>query len=322
MQLAQQQVSTRVRLTDAQVDSPTIGQTGGAVEHQFLLASDPYCWRGVVVRYYDMAPHPESVEMPGPCLSPFETILLLLQGSHTLTTRCNGYTYQDRMCPGSVCLLPRGTTSVSSWTDAAQVLHIYLSSGLIARLAAELGHDDPDHVEIQWQFNLRDPLIQQTGLALKTDLEQGCPVGPLYAESLAQSLALHLLRNYSSLSSLRQYPAQRGVSCEIQHVLSYIEEHLEEPLTLAVLAAVGNISPSHLARQVKQATGQAPHQYLLQRRVERARELLSEGRLTIAEVAAATGFVDQSHLDRYFKRLTGMQPRDVVRPGEEHTRRG
>lgn len=310
-----QQVPTRIHLWDSQVVPPAIGQIEGSIEHRLLLSSDRYLWQGVVVCCYDLAPRPEPVKMPEPYLSPSETILLLLQGSHTLTTRCNGHTYQDRMCPGSVCLLPRGTTSESSWTDSAQVLHIYLSSDLIARFAAELGHGDPDHAELQRQLNIRDPLIQQIGMALKTDLEQGCPVGPLYAESLAQSLALHLLRNYSSLSSLRECPTQRGIPREIQRVLGYIEEHLGEPLTLPVLAAVGNISSSHLTRQVKQATGQAPHQYLLQRRVERARELLREGRLTIAEVAAATGFVDQSHLDHYFKRYVGVSPKEVVRSG-------
>lgn len=301
--------------TLARLEVQTIDETGCDIKNHLLLSSDPYFWQDAVVRCYDLAPHSEPVEMPEEYLSSSEGLFLLLQGSHTLTTKCNGHTYQARMCPGTVCLLPRGTTSVSSWTDSAQVLHIYLSSGLISRLAADLGRGDPDRVELQWQFNIRDPLIQQLGLALKTDLDQGCPVGPLYAESLAQSLALHLLRNYSSLSSLRECPDRRGVSREIQRVLSYIEEHLGEPLTLAVLAAVGNISPSHLARQVKQATGQAPHQYLLQRRLERASGLLREGRLTIAEVAAATGFVDQSHLNRYLKRLIGMQPKDVVRPG-------
>jgi AraC family transcriptional regulator len=216
------------------------------------------------------------------------------------------------MCHGSLCLLPRGTTSVSSWTDAAQVLHIYLSSGLIARLAAELGRGDPDHVEIQWRFNIHDPLIRQIGLALKTDLEQGCPVGSLYAESLTQSLALHLLRNYSSLSSLRDFPAQRGVSREIQRVLSYIEEQLDQRLNLANLAAVAGLSPSSLIRHFKLVTGSAPHQYIMRRRVERAEELLVTGGHSIAEIATAVGFADQSHLDRQMKRILGISPTHLV----------
>ncbi len=250
--------------------------------------------------------------MPEECLASSAGIFLLLHGPHQLTTIYHGRTYQDLMCPGSLCILPRGSASVSSWREPAQVLHIYLASSLISRLAAELGGGDPADVELQWQFNIRDPLIQQIGLALKADLEQGCPVGTLYAESLTQSLALHLLHNYSSLAACRDFPTHHGVSHELQRVLDYIDEHIEEPLTLAVLASAGNISPSYLIRKFKQAIGQAPHQYLLQRRVERARELLSEGKMTIAEVAVAVGFADQSHLYRHFKRLMGFSPKDVV----------
>ena len=75
------------------------------------------------------------------------------------------------------------------------------------------------------------------------------------------------------------------------------------------MAAVARLSPYHFARQFKAATGLPPHQYVIARRVERAKELLQAGTdLSLAEVAAHAGFSDQSQFCRHFKRLVGVTP--------------
>ena len=75
------------------------------------------------------------------------------------------------------------------------------------------------------------------------------------------------------------------------------------------MAAVARLSPYHFTRQFKAATGLPPHQYVIARRVERARYVLQQGRdLSLAEVAADAGFSDQSQFSRHFKRLVGVTP--------------
>jgi AraC family transcriptional regulator len=296
------------------IEVPTIDETGCAIDSRLLLSSDSYAWPDVIVRCYELAPHPEPVALPNACLSSYEGILLLLRGPHTLTTICNGRAWQDRMCPGNSVILPHESAGAGAWREPAQALHIYLASHIVVKLAAEISHVNPDHVELQWRFNLHDPLICQIGLALKADLEQGCPMSSLYAESLVQSLALHLLRNYSSLTVTHER-APGGATRELRRALAFIDEHIDQSLTLTDLAAVAGLSSSYLIRQFKHTTGLAPHQYLIRRRVERAKELLVAGKLTIAEVAATVGFADQSHLNRHFKRLLGVSPREVVRVG-------
>jgi AraC family transcriptional regulator len=92
-------------------------------------------------------------------------------------------------------------------------------------------------------------------------------------------------------------------------VVEYIEGHLDAGVTLEQLAAVARLSPYHFARQFKRATGMPPHQYVIARRVERARQLLQGGDdLALAEVAAHAGFSDQSQFTRHFKRLVGVTP--------------
>ena len=133
--------------------------------------------------------------------------------------------------------------------------------------------------------------------------------GRLAAESLANVLAVHLIRHV--LAPRR--PARRRDGAlprgRLRAVVEYIEEHLDAGLTLEQMAAVARLSPYHFARQFKAATGLPPHQYVIARRVERAKQLLQTGGdLSLAEVAARAGFSDQSQFSHHFKRLVGVTP--------------
>jgi AraC family transcriptional regulator len=92
-------------------------------------------------------------------------------------------------------------------------------------------------------------------------------------------------------------------------VVEFLEEHLDAGPTLEQMAAVAHLSPYHFARQFKAATGVPPYQYLIMRRVERAKQFLQTGPdLSLAEVAACAGFSDQSQFSHHFKRLVGVTP--------------
>jgi AraC family transcriptional regulator len=95
----------------------------------------------------------------------------------------------------------------------------------------------------------------------------------------------------------------------LRAVVEYIEEPLDASPSLAQLAEVAHLSACHFARQFKVATGLPPHQYVILRRVERAKLLLQGGDLSLAEIAAGTGFTDQSKLSHTFKRIVGVSPR-------------
>jgi AraC family transcriptional regulator len=96
----------------------------------------------------------------------------------------------------------------------------------------------------------------------------------------------------------------------LRAVIGYVEEHLDAGLTLEQLAAVARLSRYHFARQFKTATGLPPHQYVIARRVERARHLLQAAAdLSLAEIALHAGFSDQSAFCNHFKRQVGVTPR-------------
>jgi AraC family transcriptional regulator len=89
-------------------------------------------------------------------------------------------------------------------------------------------------------------------------------------------------------------------------------DHLDRPLSLPELAANVELSQFHFCRMFKKSTNLTPHQYVLQLRIERARDLLT-GRLPLAEIAAQLGFADQSHFGAVFKRFLGITPSEFLR---------
>jgi AraC family transcriptional regulator len=133
--------------------------------------------------------------------------------------------------------------------------------------------------------------------------------GRLAAESLANVLAVHLIRHALAPRRPARGPDGALPRGRLRAVVEYIEEHLDANPTLAQLAAVARLSAYHFARQFKAATGLPPHQYVILRRVERAQQLLQGGDdLSLAEVAACAGFSDQSQFTHHFKRVVGVTP--------------
>jgi AraC-like DNA-binding protein len=98
----------------------------------------------------------------------------------------------------------------------------------------------------------------------------------------------------------------------VRRAQEFLDESGSSPVSLRELAALAGLSPFHFHRIFRRQVGMPPHEYLIRRRLLRARALLGNG-VPVAEVAAATGFADQSHLTRHFKRLLGVPPADYSR---------
>ncbi|GCE21505.1 helix-turn-helix domain-containing protein [Dictyobacter kobayashii] len=180
---------------------------------------------------------------------------------------------------------------------------------LLARTAEEVAGYDPDHLSLVTRSGFQDPLLTQIGLTLWHELEQGAPTGKIYAQTAAQMLAVHFLRHYTTTPKAIKEPAHRLTEQQIKRVRDYIQAHLAQDLSLAVLAQQTGFSPYHFARLFRQATGTSPHQFVMQQQIERARDLLQEADMPLAQVALASGFANQSHLTQAFKRYLGQTPR-------------
>ena len=133
--------------------------------------------------------------------------------------------------------------------------------------------------------------------------------GEIYASAVGLAIAARLLGH-----DHRPDPFRPKRSCgalprwRLRRALEYIDANLAEPITLGDLATVTGLSPMHFAAQFRMSTGIRPHEYLLRRRVERARELLLQPDSSIVDVALSVGFQTQSHFTTVFKRFVGDTP--------------
>lgn len=135
-----------------------------------------------------------------------------------------------------------------------------------------------------------------------------------FSDALARAVAIQLL----SLEPASAERGERGRPLDprrLRTVISYIDAHLDENLTLDRLARETGLKRSHFASAFRLATGQSPRQYVIRRRVDAARELLSARAGPISEIAYRTGFAHQSHLSRAIRKLTGMTPRELTTSG-------
>jgi len=154
-----------------------------------------------------------------------------------------------------------------------------------------------------------DPLFQHLVLVLHAVSAAEDASGWLYVETLTNALAEHFFRRYVGKQQI-EHDTSPGLSpYKLRQVTEYITAHLEEPLSLTQLAQTVQMSFTYFARQFKQAIGETPHQYVIRRRLERARQLLTETDLPLIDVGSQAGFSDQSHFIAVFHRQVGFTPK-------------
>jgi AraC family transcriptional regulator len=249
---------------------------------------------------------------------PFEGIFRPV-ADHLVVVHLSGPVRVCRTLAGrqETCLVPRGGVFVMPGGVGFGVrleaeldtVHFYLGRDVVEEIAEEFacGGERPRIVP---DLGPLDPLLEQIALALREQLGEGTPAAALYVDHLARAAAARLVRAHSTAQPTREAPPRRPGLGErqLRRALDYIEAHLAGDPSLVQLAAVTGLSPVYFARQFKLATGLPPYQYLLQRRIEHAKRLLSEGELPIAAVAIDSGFCHQEHLTRLFRRQCGMTP--------------
>jgi AraC family transcriptional regulator len=174
-------------------------------------------------------------------------------------------------------------------------------------------------VEIRNRFQIRDRQLEVLGLRMKTEMELGYPNGSLYLDSLGCAVAEHLLNCHSSASPAPE--AKGGLGGQrLKNVLAYIEDNLSHDLSLKDIAAIAQVSVSHMKTTFRESVGLPVHQYVIERRVGRAQALLREGTMTVGRIAAETGFAHQSHLSYHLRRVCGVSPSESARRFRESGR--
>lgn len=279
--------------------------------HQVTCGSQPFLssqtqgWDNILVEEFH---YPEGEgEMLYPddhviCLSlaPRPVRLLQTQGDNSHTGLYG---------KGDFSIVPAGTPFFARWKGNDHLLKIRITSRFIEQVAGEVLAMNPDQLEVVSQFRIRDLQLEAIAMLLLTELKQDNLGARLYIDSLANVLAVGLLRQCSvskpHLSVYKGGLPQR----QLLQVSEYIHEHLNQDVRLADLAELIGMSQFHFSHLFKQAIGTSPHQYLIQQRIERAKLLLRQSDRLITDIAIECGFNSHSHLSKTFRQLTGITPK-------------
>lgn len=277
------------------------------VPDERLASRDLRVFDGVEVAHTRYLPN----EMEVPPLRGY-TVNLRLGGTGRVVTRFGGRAWERPLVAGLVEVF-EGTEPLEWALDGSisENVNVLLGRDFVGRVAAGVGID-PDRVEVLDALNAHDPRAERLLVLFLDELRTGGLGGELYAQGLATALAVHLLREHTSLGegAGRRIERDSGAlsSRALKRVLDYVGETLDSELSLEDMARAANLSPRHFSRLFKEATGLSPHRYVIRERVGRARGLLAKTDLPVGQVALACGFSHGGHLARHFVRLVGTTP--------------
>ena len=264
------------------------------------ISSADMRWSGIALEQYStpacVIPRHEHPE---------HFIHLVRSGSCNYQVNTGGKTRKFVATPGTIFVLPRGTVDELIWSGPIQRIAVSIRPDLLLNALEETAA--ARSIELIEQWNLTDRNILSLLLAMTTDLEEGSPAGRLYGDSLANALAVYLLKRHAS----RHYVA---TTCgglprhRLKRVLDYVGANLRADLSLAELAAVAGMSAHYFAELFRQSTGCTPHRYVLSQRIECAKQRLRNPGISIIDAGLDAGFQNSSHFARTFRRLVGTSP--------------
>lgn len=244
-------------------------------------------------------------QMTGVVLDTFH-VLLCLGGRASIRRIMNDSVEVMDLGPGDVLVNPMAMSLRWSWSGAVEVLNIAVHPGYLEEVVRE---------SMGGLVRLRpraipyapDPSLVHLGCELHREVATPDLLGAQRgARAVGERIALHLLRNYVDIERTghdRTFSAE-----ERRALLDYIEARLDKPVRVEHLAALVRLGEHHFSRTFRATFGLAPHAWLRERRLERARELLVTTDGSILSIAMATGFADQSHLTRCFGARYGTTP--------------
>ncbi len=267
-----------------------------------LLSSDRASWQGLQFAYHRQPPHEIPIHRHA-----HHVIAVCLQ-PYVVQFECEGRWQTEVYTCGDAVIFPAEQESpLARCEQTVEYLNLFLEPAVLSQVASEL--TDGQNVELPSHWNVHDPFIYQLSLALKTELEWGGCDSGFYADSMATALSAHLIRRYSrQRSPIESY--RDGLPPHLlRQAIAYIQEHLDQDLRLADIAAAVHLSSHYFASLVKQSVGLAPHQYVTQCRMERAKQLLAKPELTITEILGRIGLKSQSHFTRLFRQYTSVTPK-------------
>lgn len=215
------------------------------------------------------------------------------------------------IAPNSLSIIPSFETFTAETDGSIQGdVGMLMSPNFLRKVAEEEGLGSSH--ELVPAFGEDDSHLASLLRLLDNDLAENSPAGRIYGDSLIRASTMRILHLWSARpkTPIRQPEATKR---EIQRTIAFLNDNMNQDITLAQAAEHVGFSPSHLHRAFKAATGERLHEHLIRIRLERAKTLLKATNLTVSEIAIEVGFSDQGHLARQFRRAFQSSPSEFRR---------
>lgn len=268
-----------------------------------MVTNEGARWTGPLMRWWcDVDP-----DIVQPALD-HHYLTMHLGGPKRIERRGEGGVRTAETETGALSIVPAGAAFEWATRGPVEFAHIYLAPATLKRVGVEELDRDISASCLEDRLGIRDPLLQSLFLEMLEETAAATLGSRLYLDALLHSLQLRLLRTYANApwAPLRQRHSIAPV--RLRRVIEFMETNLAADITLSDLATVAGTSPFHFSRAFGGAMGLPPYGYLLTRRIERAKVLLTAGDGSMGDVARQCGFNSAAQFSRMFKRITGSSP--------------
>ena len=270
-----------------------------------MRSSEPQGWKNIIVEEFCQPPGEGKYEN----LTEHTLCISLNHRPSCLLQEVNSRQHNSPCIKGDICIVPIGLSFFWRWRQEDQYLRIRIAPEFLQQVAQEAAEITIDEAKLLPEFRIRNPHIEQLGGMLLDEIKNGGLAGAFYVESITNALAIQLLRHVSEIQScINSYGATLS-DRQLLQVTDYVNDCLEQDIRLSDLAALLRMSKFQFSRRFKQSIGITPHQYVLQKRIERAKHLLKETDLPVMKIAMLCGFSSHSHLGKLIRQYTGLSPR-------------
>jgi AraC family transcriptional regulator len=227
-------------------------------------------------------------------------------GPVDVTFRTEGRTIDQHIPNGGIFFLPANHECEVSLHSSLDTIHIYLRADLF---------DEPESgpcgraALLAPIFGQRDAVLKHLGDAIGDAIGENIQGSSLFVDPIAKAIASRFISfNYREGSSDRTQRPSQLTSRQVRRVRDFVEAELDTDIRLKSMANICGLNTEYFVRLFKTTLHTSPYQYVLNRRVERVKILLSQDKESLADIALQCGFSHQEHMTRMFRRFTGVTP--------------
>lgn len=215
--------------------------------------------------------------------------------------------FQNNISKGDIDIIPANTIHQSSWDNISEFIFMSLDSVKASQVAYQLY--GTEHLKISPRLSSQDYIIRYLGEELKSELLLNNWCNKFYIDSIFNTICAYLFKTYSNqkLTIKRSYS---GLSQhQLNYAIDYFNANLSEKIRLTDIAEVLSINQYHFNRLFQQSMGIPPYRYVNNQRIEKAKRLLRQTKLSIADIAMECGFCNHSSLTKHFRNNVGTTPK-------------